>query len=63
MKYNSKKSITFHHYMEIVLSKDISDYCLKITTKFATEMLTLLKHETEDNQLNQKKLIANKMLI
>ena len=49
--------------MEIVLSKDISDYCLKITTKFATEMLTLLKHETEDNQLNQKKLIANKMLI
>ena len=63
MKYNSKKSITFHHYMEIVLSKDISDYCLKITTKFSTEMLTLLKYETEDNQLNQKKLIANKMLI
>ena len=49
--------------MEIVLSKDISDYCLKITTKFSTEMLTLLKYETEDNQLNQKKLIANKMLI
>ena len=38
MKHNSKKSITFHHYMEIVLSKDISDYCLKIRTKFSTKI-------------------------
>ena len=51
--------------MEIVLSKDISNSCLKITTKFTTkiQIVKANKYETEDNQMNQKRLIANKMLI
>ena len=61
MKHNITISITFHHYIDIVLSKNISDYCLKITTnslqKYKLQILTLLKFETEDNQMNQKLMI------
>ena len=38
MERNIKISIKFHHYMEVVFPEDISNYYLKITTKFATKI-------------------------